>query len=199
MAIAGILLLHVPPVAGSLNVIVCPAHTRLLPVIAGGGGLIVTPVVVMQPVPVVYVIATLPVLIPVIIPVALPAVAINGLLLLHIPPVVTSLSVVVAPTHIVVVPVIAAGSAYTVSVLVVLHPAPGEKVIVVIPAATPVTTPVPEPTVAIPGDPELHVPPPEGSLKAVVAPVHTVATPVIGAGSGLTVTNTVAMHPVDST
>ena len=49
-----LLLVHVPPPA-SLNVIVEPRHTVLAPKIAVGNGLTVTVVVVMHPVPMVYV------------------------------------------------------------------------------------------------------------------------------------------------
>jgi len=51
-----------------------------------------------------------------------PIVAIVVLLLLQVPPTVASASVVVKPGHTVVVPVIAAGNAFTVNVVVALHP-----------------------------------------------------------------------------
>ena len=53
---------------------------------------------------------TVPAVTPVTMPELLPTVAIPVLLLLQEPPVVLSLKVVVAPTHTVVVPVIAAGA-----------------------------------------------------------------------------------------
>jgi hypothetical protein len=46
-----------------------------------------------------------------------------GVLLLHVPPDVAFASVVVAPTHICGVPVIAAGDIFTVTTVVTLHPA----------------------------------------------------------------------------
>jgi hypothetical protein len=55
---------------------------------------------------------------PVTVPVSEPIVATEVLLLFHVPPNVASLSVLVVPTHIFVVPVIAAGVAYTVTPLV---------------------------------------------------------------------------------
>lgn len=55
-------------------------------------------------------------------PVVEPTVACDGLLLVHIPPDVAELSVVVTPVHTVVVPVIVAGSAFTVIVLVARAP-----------------------------------------------------------------------------
>jgi hypothetical protein len=63
-----------------------------------------------------------------------------------------------------------------------------------VPVATPVTIPV-EPAVATEVAEELHVPPVAASLKAVVAPVHTVAVPVMApADAGmLTVTTLVAL------
>lgn len=49
-AIAGLLLLHVPPASGSPSVIVVPAHTGELPVIAEGTELTVIVAVARQPV-----------------------------------------------------------------------------------------------------------------------------------------------------
>ena len=59
---------------------------------------------------------------PVSNPVAEPMVATDVLLLLHVPPVVASINVVVAPAQIVVAPVIAPGSGFTVIVVVVGQP-----------------------------------------------------------------------------
>ena len=58
-----------------------------------------------------------------------------------------------------------------------------------VPAATPVTVPV-APTVAVPGDTELQVPPATASLRFVVVAGHTTRPPVIvpALGNGLTVT-----------
>lgn len=53
VAVAGALLLHVPPVVGWPRVVVRPAHTEGLPVIPGAGGLTVTVLVAVHPVPVV--------------------------------------------------------------------------------------------------------------------------------------------------
>ena len=69
---------------------------------------------------------------------------------------------------------------------------------VTVPAETPVTKPVPDPIVAIPGLPLLHVVVPDGSLSVVVAPTHNVVVPPIGAGNGLTVIMAVAIQPVAS-
>jgi hypothetical protein len=66
-----------------------------------------------------------PVFMPDTMPDIVPTVAIIGLLLLQVPPVVTSDNVVVDPTHKIVVPVIADGKGFTVTVIVTLHPPPG--------------------------------------------------------------------------
>ena len=63
-----------------------------------------------------------------------------------------------------------------------------------VPAAIPVTTPVDTPTVAF-VLPLVHVPPVTGSLRLVVAPMQTVAVPVIGEGNAFTVTTFVTAHP----
>jgi hypothetical protein len=61
----------------------------------------------------------------------------------------------------------------------------------------PLTVPVPS-TVAIPVEAELHPPPDEPSDKAVVCPAHTVDTPVMDDGTGLTITTVLTAHPVGS-
>jgi hypothetical protein len=62
--------------------------------------------------------------------------------------------------------------------------------------ATPVTTPVPEPTVAWPTLLLLHEPVPVGSDNTVVDPTHTTPVPAIATGLPLTVTMRVAAQPV---
>ena len=64
---------------------------------------------------------------------------------------------------------------------------------VVLPAATPVTMPVAEPTDAVAGAADDHVPPLTASPRVVVAASQTAAVPVIvpALGSGLTVTTLV--------
>ena len=61
-----------------------------------------------------------------------------------------------------------------------------------VPAATPLTTPVPEPTDAVPDALLVHTPPEGELLNVVVAPSHTVGTPVIAPGALFTVTVFVA-------
>jgi hypothetical protein len=121
VAIAGVPLVHVPPVVVLLSVVVRLWQTASVPVIAAGSGLTVTGVVVMQPVASVYVIFTTPADAPVITPPVL-AVAIEPSALAHVPPVVAELRFVVSPTQIVGVPVIAAGSGLTVTTAVVRQP-----------------------------------------------------------------------------
>ena len=43
---------------------------------------------------------------------------------------------------------------------------------------------------------EFHVPPGVTSLNDVVTPSHTTPVPVIGEGTGFTVTSVVTVHPV---
>ena len=141
--------------------------------------------------------AVLPPEYPVTIPVDEPTSAMDGLLLLHVPPDVASLSVVVRPWHISLMPVIAAGKGYTVSMVVIIHPVGKVYVTVEVPAERPVAMPVPEPIVATDVLLLAHVPPP-GSNKVVVAPIQIPVTPVITEGSGLTVIVLYAEHPVEA-
>jgi len=65
--------------------------------------------------------------------------------------------------------------------------------IVGVPAETPVTIPVEEPTVASEGLVLLHIPPPDVD-KVVVAPSHTIGVPVI-TGAIFTVSGATAEQP----
>src|SRR4051812_13354161 len=85
--------------------------------------------------------------IPLTMPVPEPIVAISGLLLVHIPPVLLLLKVVVRPTHTTGIPVLAGGDRLTVTV-VVARQLPTVYVISVVPAVRPDSTPVVEPIVA---------------------------------------------------
>ena len=67
--------------------------------------------------------------------------------------------------------------------------------VLVVATVPPVTTPVVDPTLAIPGALLLHVPPP-ASLNVVVKPEQTVKLPNIAVGNGLTVTSAVMIQPV---
>jgi hypothetical protein len=115
-------LVQVPPIGEPVNVMEELSHTWVPPPMPVGNGLTNTTIVRLQPVPgFVYAIVDVPGSTPVTTPVtgfteALP------LLLLHRPPGVALLKVVVEPTHTLVPPVITAGSAFTVTVEIVLHP-----------------------------------------------------------------------------
>ena len=50
-AMVGVLLLHMPPVVGSVNVVELPAQARNVPAIGAGAGFTVTWLVVKQPPP----------------------------------------------------------------------------------------------------------------------------------------------------
>jgi hypothetical protein len=67
---------------------------------------------------------------------------------------------------------------------------------VVVPAATPVTTPEVALIVATVTLLLLHVPPVVASLSVSVEPAHTPATPDIAEGALFTVTTLVTLHPV---
>lgn len=124
-------------------------------------------------------IVAVPAVTPVTTPPAL-TVAMAVLLLLHGQPGVASFSVVVAPWHINVVPVIATGSGVTVTTAYALQPAGVVYVIVDVPVATPVTTPEARPTVATDTVLLLHVPPAVASVSVVVFPMHIDNVPSIG-------------------
>lgn len=67
-----------------------------------------------------------PVVIPVTMPVVAPTVAIAGLALVHAPPGVVVVSVVVLPIHTVPAPPIGEGIAFTVTIAVTVQPLPKE-------------------------------------------------------------------------
>jgi hypothetical protein len=108
-----------------------------------------------------------------------------------VPPPGVLVSAVVEPTHTEAVPPIVVGPALTVITAVLKQLALIMNVIVVVPALTPVTTPVLISTVALAVLLLLHVPLPE-LLSAVVAPTHTLVLPVIDPTVELTVTSVTA-------
>jgi len=91
--------------------------------------------------------------------------------------------------------VIGDGAGFTVMSLVEEQPVPNEKVTVVKPADTPVTTPVVEPTVAIAVEATLQVPAPD-EVSVIVPPSHTFDGPDIAGGNECTVTVVVIQQPV---
>ncbi len=119
-----LLLLHVPPGVGSPKAVVSPTHTLSVPVIGNGNGLTVTVAVIIHPVGIVYVIIAVPADTPVTMPLEVPTVAIAVFPLLQVPLGVTSLRLVVKPTHMLSRPVIGAGSGLTTNVAVIIHPVP---------------------------------------------------------------------------
>lgn len=139
---------------------------------------------------------TAPVLTPLAVtsPDALPIVAINVLLLFHVPPIVASLSVVVKLAHTLTAPMIGVITPTTFTVAVLVQPEASVYVTEVLPTLTPVTIPVDRSIVAIAVLLLLHVPPVVASDKVVCVPVHTFIFPVIGKAA-FTVTETVALHP----
>ena len=138
-----------------------------------------------------------PAAIPVTTPVREPTLPCALLLLLQTPPTVGSLSVVVDPTHTTGKPVMAKGVLLTVTAWVAIQPVGIVKVIVALPAATPFTIPVPDPTVAVATSLLLHVVEPDDSVSVILEPVHTAnVLPPIAAGNTLTVTGAVVIQPV---
>ena len=136
---------------------------------------------------------------PVAVPVTMPpvdTVATNALLLLHVPPALTSLRLVVEPWHTDATPNIDPGNGLTVTTAVVWQPVGNTNMIVDVPADTPVTTPLVMPIVAMPVALLLQVPGALASVSVVVSPAHTSSVPVITAGNGFTVTIAVMIHPV---
>ena len=127
LAIPVALLLQVPPPAASVKVVVNPEQTASVPSIAVGNGFTVATAVMMQSVGNVYVIVAVLVVIttpPVTRPVAEPILAIPEALLLHVPPVVASLNVVVSPEQTLRVPSIAVGDGFTVTTAVTIQLVP---------------------------------------------------------------------------
>jgi hypothetical protein len=105
------------------------------------------------------------------------------LLLLHVPPDIASLRVVVDPTHTLNVPPIAGGAGFTVMIRVAAQPVGNVYVIMAVPADTPTTSPVVTPVVTAVAMPVLlllHVPAPVVSVKVIDCPWHTLPGPSTG-------------------
>ena len=138
------------------------------------------------------------------IPVTIPplvTVAFAVLLLLHTPPAVASLSVIVWPEATEDRPVIAAtaGVVFIVATLVVIQPVFDRNVIIVVPAETPVSKPDEDPIVATETALLDHRLPAFASVTTLVPPTQSPATPAIAAGKAFTVTFTVLKHPLGKT
>ena len=124
VAIDVLLLPQLPP-PPSDNDIEAPAQSIFPPDMGVGDGSTVTTMKVVHPAGVVYVIVAVPAAVtlpPATIPEAVPTDATDKLPLLQLPPVNVSLKAVVAPPHINVVPVIAKGREFTVTIVFVMQP-----------------------------------------------------------------------------
>ena len=104
-----LLLLHVPPDVLLLNAVVLPTHTLAVPPIAPGIAYTVATAVAKQPVDNVYVIVVVPGSIEVTMPLEGLTIAIDILLLVHVPPEVELDNVVLPGLHRIKLPVIAPG------------------------------------------------------------------------------------------
>ncbi len=105
-------LVHTPPVTVLVRVVVAPTHTVGVPPIVGGIAFTVSVAILRQVVGSMYEIVE-------------PIVATVILLLLHVPPPVALLRVVVAPKQILIEPVINAGVAFTVIIALRTQPVTG--------------------------------------------------------------------------
>lgn len=133
---------------------------------------------------------------PVTTPLDAPTVASVGLLVLHVPPPVASLSDVVNAWQTVAVPVMDDGLGFTVKTVVdVAHPFPRLYVIVAVPLVTGQVTPVDEPTVATDVAELVKVPPAGVALSVVQVPMQVLPGPVMAPATGFTVTTAVALPP----
>ena len=190
-------LLHVPPLTASLSVILNCGQLDAVPVMPGIEAITFTEVAVVQPVGSVYIIAAVPAETPcpVTIPVVEPTVAREVLLLLHVPPPAASDKLRLAPEQTEPLPVMAAGSGLTVTIVLTEHPAAVTLMVTVVVTVTvpAVTMPV-EPTAAMPEALLLHTTPGVPSVSVVLRPEHTLVVPVMLAGSGLTVKPVEAIH-----
>jgi hypothetical protein len=104
---------------------------------------------------------------------------------------------VVVPTHTIGLPVFAGSVGFTVTTAVRIQPEVLVYVITAVPVPTPVTTP-PGVIVATAVLPLLQLQPAVVELSVVEVPRQIPKVPVIGAGSGLTVTEATLAQPLGS-
>jgi hypothetical protein len=175
-AIPLFMLAQVPPDMVLNSVVEFPLQNASEPVMAGGVAYIVTTFVTLQPNGDVYVIIEVPAVMPVTTPPVTTQPPGNTD---HIPPA-PEPSVVEVPSHTVAAPVMAAGKGFTVTVAT-SYSEPTVYVMVVVPAAMPVTTPVAAFTVPTATTALLQVPPVVVLARDVVEPTQTLNVPVIGA------------------
>jgi hypothetical protein len=88
------------------------------------------------------------------------------------------------------------GDELTLIILVIKHPEPTVYVISHVPTPIPVTTPVVNPIVAMPGQRQLQEPPAGVLVIVAVVPTHTADGPPIAVGNALTVMMLMALQPV---
>src|SRR5437763_776971 len=112
---------------------------------------------------------------PVTTPLDDPIVATAVVLLIHVPPAIASVKLVVDPVQTSSEPAIAAGNGFTVKTAVALQPVESVYAIVDVPASKPVATPLDDPIVATVVVPLVHVPPAVASVKLVVNPAQTLS------------------------
>jgi hypothetical protein len=144
-----------------------------------------------------YDILVVPVDKPATTPVPTTTSATPGKALDHVPPAVVEIKGVVAPTHTALLPVIAAGVAFIVTTTFVLHAPAVIYVTLAVPADTPVSNPVVNPTLALPGNALTHVPPEISPVRVAVSPAHNIIVPLIVLGVPFTVTSTTLLQPFD--
>ncbi len=169
-------------------------HMVIVPVICATGFTVIV-VEAVQPAAVVYTITVVPGDTPPIVPDDRPMVATPGVAAFQVPPAGISLNVAVLPWHTWVVPDIADGSVFTVTVVEAVQPAVVVYLMITLPVATPDTIPLAASTTAMLVLLLLHVPPVGESLNVVMLPAHIVLLPVTGV-IALTVTVVVALQPV---
>ena len=194
-----LLMLHVPPAAGSVSVMVEPIHTFERPLITPAFGDVFTVticVAVAEPheLVIAYPIVSIPAVTPVTTP---PATVAEALLLLHAPPAGKAVRLIDEPVHTVDGPVIKPALT-TVSIVMVFVAVDVQLMLVTVyiavstPAVTPVTTP---PRTIACVLLILHAPPAAGSVNVIEAPTQTLEGPLItpAFGDGFIVTVLVAM------
>jgi hypothetical protein len=156
--------------------VILPSHTDNAPV---NTGLPFTVTTADTPQPLaVYTMMAVPAARPVTVPLAASTVPVTMFRLLQVPPAGVLFSVVVLFTHTVLVPVITVGEACTVVTCIAVQPLL-LYVMLAVPTATPLTTPVLLFTVATAGVLLLHVPPGTDVPSGKVALRHTDVPPVI--------------------
>jgi hypothetical protein len=160
-------------------------------VIAAGAAVTVITVDVVQPALTAYVMRVVPGVIPVTTPVNEPIVATAVVPLVHVPPPVLLVNVIVEPGHTVPGPTIGPAADITLTVVVTRQPLTVYE-IVAVPNVIPVTTPLVIPIDAIVVGTLVQKPPGVALLNKVVAPIHKEGEPVMGAGKGFT--DTVAVE-----